>query len=176
MSKEKSIKKRDIRNFYIQNNLEEGPISYDEIVNNYITYFHNRALSAKKNYNIFSVLRIILLTIIGIIQVLPWHNEFIITSKDVTVMLTVLVAFNECIIKHFCSNEKWISSRSTVNKLIREQRIYKGTRESNECSTQSGEYYNQASYISRIEAILNDEEINWGDYRSKSFKHKEETE
>lgn len=140
---------------------DSGERDYDQVVSEYIEYYHTKARRCKFGFHVFSLIKIMLIGIMpvlqaaGIVEDVPWTIAAL--SSGILVV--------ESVIELWRLKEKWILYRSTCNRLMTLQRQHKG---------RSGKPDKEMEeYIAMVEAVINSEGDSWIELSKDKKKSKE---
>lgn len=152
-------KKEDISDIYryIVKSEKDYLSEYDRCIEHYLIYYNIRGKWYKKLYYFCSVIKLVA---IGCIPILELINKQESVNWQV-VAAGAIAIFLESILATFKAKEKWISYRSTCDKLSGEQRLYK---------TKCGRYKDADAfdrYVRETKLIIEAEGGNWKEYMTQ---------
>ena len=132
---------------------------YENCIENYMEYYSRRGKKYKRLYYFFTVIKLLATTSIPVIEIIFGDNT---NAGWVIVLSSAIAIFSESIIEKFKMKEKYLSYRSTCDKLGSEQRMFK-TR----CGYYKGKKDPLNKYVKRIEMIIELENGTWKEYMEK---------
>lgn len=131
---------------------------YESCIENYMDYYDRRGKKYKRLYYLFNVIKLFAATSIPIIEIIFGDNGV----GWVVVLASGIAIFSESVIEKFKMKERYLSYRSTCDKLGSEQRMYM-TR----CGCYKGEKDPLGKYVERVELIIELENGMWKEYMRK---------
>ena len=133
---------------------------YESCIENYMDYYDRRGKKYKRLYNFFNVIKILAVTSIPIIEI-TFEN-----IGWVVVLVSGISIFSESVIERFKMKERYLSYRSTCDRLGSEQRMYM-TR----CGCYKEEKNPLDKYVERVEMIIELENGTWKEYMKIGRAH-----
>lgn len=131
---------------------------YESCVENYMDYYDKRGKKYKRLYYFFNVIKLFATTSIPVIEIIFGDKN----AGWVVVLASGIAIFSESIIEKFKMKERYLSYRSTCDRLGSEQRMYM-----TKCGCYKGEKDLLGKYVERVEIIIELENGTWKEYMKK---------
>lgn len=139
----------------------EHDYDYDKVVQQYIVYYHRRAVRCKWEYYILNTIKFIIIAGLPVFQVVGIADKFKWSVTAASSAILLLESFTGMV--HF--KDKWILYRNTCNQLMSIQRKHYFYEEDkiDDCILQ---------YMQEVESVIGEEAKIWYDTSSKSKEKK----
>ena len=144
----------------LDNNKSES--GYEQCIEEFMNYYDGRSKKYKRIYFVWTIIKLLAIASIPLAEIFKMDIS---ETNWIVIAASAIIIFCESLLEKTKARDKYLSYRSTCDKLMSEQRMYK---------TQCG-YYKEVhdvlnEYVKRIEHIIEIESGNWKEYMNSEGK------